>query len=281
MQLAVLGRGAPSLNGGIDLAGEVVSSDSDQFHKRDQVLVCGCGLSETADGGYAEYARVDEGCLLPLPEGLTIRDAMALGTAGFTAALAVTRMEENGQRPDRGPILVTGASGGVGSIAIDLLAAREYEVVALTGKQEAYDYLHELGVSECIDRTEIEMGTRPLEKARWGGAVDNVGGDILAWLTRTVKPWGNIASIGLAGGFKLETTVMPFILRGVSLLGINSIEMPLELRNRTWQRLGADLKPTHLDRISSRTITFDELPEAFDAYIKGAVIGRTVVEIGS
>ena len=283
--LAATGSGrilrAPALNGGIDLAGEVMSSESDQFHAGDQVLACGCGLSETADGGYAEYAQVTERCLFPLPKGLTGRDAMALGTAGFTAALALIRMEENGQNTERGPILVTGASGGVGSIAIDLFAARGYEVVALTGKQEAHDYLHDLGARKCIDRNAMEMGTRPLEKALWAGAVDNTGGDTLAWLTRTVQPWGNIASIGLAGGVKLETTVMPFILRGVSLLGINSIEMPLELQASIWQRLGTDLKPVHLDRIAGRTITFDELPEAFDAYMSGSVIGRTVVEIGA
>jgi NADPH2:quinone reductase len=205
---------------------------------------------------------------------------MALGTAGFTAAMAVMRMEQNGQNPELGKILVTGATGGVGSIAIDILASRGYEVVAFTGKQEQYDYLRSLGASEFVDRHSIEMGTRPLESATWGGAVDNAGGETLAWLTRTVKPWGNIASIGLVDDFKLNTTVMPFILRGVSLLGINSIEMPNEVRNDLWKRMGNDLKPRNLDKVVTREVNFDELPQTFDSYLDGTNTGRTLVRIG-
>jgi acrylyl-CoA reductase (NADPH) len=204
---------------------------------------------------------------------------MAIGTAGFTAALAVARMEQNGQTTDNGPVVVTGATGGVGSLAINILSARGYEVIAFTGKSERHDYLGQLGASEFIDRHSIEMGSRPLEKATWGGAVDNAGGETLAWLTRTVKPWGNIASIGLVDDYKLNTTVMPFILRGVSLLGINSIEMPLEVRNEVWTRLGADLKPDKLDLIVTREVTFDNLADTFAGFLDGSNWGRTVVKI--
>lgn len=268
------------LNGGIDLAGTVESSSDERFKTGDEVLVCGCGLSETADGGYAEKARVCAHCVVPLPEGITMKEAMALGTAGFTAAMAVMRMEQNGQTPDHGKVVVTGATGGVGSIAIDILAARGYEVVAFTGKTDQHDYLTSLGASEFIDRHSIEMGSKPLEAATWGGAVDNAGGETLAWLTRTVKPWGNIASIGLVDDYKLNTTVMPFILRGVSLLGINSIEMPDDMRNEIWKRLGADLKPQHLDKVVTREVAFDDLPATFDSYLDGSNTGRTLVRIG-
>ena len=267
------------LNGGIDLSGTVETSDDERFKPGDEVLVAGCGLSETADGGYAEVARVCADCVVPLPAGLTLKESMALGTAGFTAAMAVMRMEQNGQSPDHGRILVTGATGGVGSIAIDILASRGYEVVAFTGKKEQYDYLRSLGASDFVDRHSVEMGTRPLESATWGGAVDNAGGETLAWLTRTVKPWGNIASIGLVDDFKLNTTVMPFILRGVSLLGINSIEMPNDVRNTLWQRMGDDLKPKNLDRVITREVGFDQLPETFDSYLEGSNTGRTLVKI--
>jgi len=272
---------AEQLNGGIDFSGVVESSESDAYKAGDEVLVCGCGLSETRDGGFSEIARVPADCVVRVPDGLSLRDTMAIGTAGFTAAIAMIRLEENGQSPDHGPMLVTGATGGVGSIAIDMLAAKGFNVVALTGKSDQHDYLSTLGASEFVNRHELEMGSRPLEKVLWGGAVDNVGGDTLGWLTRTVQPWGNIASIGNASGIKIETTVMPFILRGVSLLGINSIEMPTSLRNRAWQRLGHDLKPAHLDLIAPRTIDFDDLPGAFEAYLTGSVVGRTVVKVSS
>ena len=265
---------------GIDLSGIVESSEDSRFKGGDKVLVCGAQLSEIYDGGYAEYARIKADSVVPLPEGISLRDAMALGTAGYTAAIAVQRMEDNGQIPERGPIVVTGATGGVGSIAINMLSGLGYEVLAFTGKPEQESYLKALGASKLLLRNEIDMsGKKPMEKAQWGGAVDNVGGETLAWLTRTVVPWGNIASIGLAGGVTLETTVMPFILRGVSLLGINSIEMPLSVRDRAWQLLASDLKPSQLSLIAPRTITFDDLPGAFDDYINGKVTGRTVVAI--
>lgn len=267
------------LNGGVDLAGTVVFSQDPRFIEGQSVLVCGCGLSETADGGYAEYARVCSDCVVAIPDGMNEREAMGLGSAGFTAALTVIRMEQLDQRPELGPVVVTGATGGVGSFAIDLLSSRGYEVIAFTGKVSNESYLKSLGASSLLNRHEIDFGTKPLETAKWGGAVDNVGGDTLAWLTRTVAPFGNIASIGLAGGFKLNTTVMPFILRGVSLIGINSIEMPMSLRKQSWRRLTEDLKPKHLDKIITRELEFDELPTAFNSYIDSENVGRTVVKI--
>lgn len=282
--LAATGKGrilrTSPLNGGIDVSGHVASSSDPRFKEGDPVVVCGCGLSETIDGGYSEYVRVPAWSVVPLPDGLSLRDAMAIGTAGFTAAIAVQRMQDNGQVPETGPIVVTGATGGVGSYAIDMLAALGYEVLAFTGKVDQEPYLRELGASGLLNRKELEMGTKPLENARWGGAVDSVGGETLAWLTRTTNVWGNIASVGLAGGFKLETTVMPFILRGVSLLGINSVECPQYVRERAWSRLAGDLRPRHLATIAHREVSLDELPAVFDEYVDAAVTGRTVVRIG-
>ena len=267
------------LNGGIDLAGVVVSSEDTAFKPGDEVLVNGSGLSETVDGGYSEYARVDSNVLVAIPDGMSAIAAMQIGTAGYTAALAIHRMEQNSQSPDMGPIVVTGATGGVGSIAIDMLAARGYEAVALTGKATEEAYLREIGASRILLRNQIDLGKRPMEKAQWAGAIDNLGGDYLTWLTRTVDYGGNIASIGLAASAALNTTVLPFILRAVSLLGINSVDTPSGLRRAVWERIGNDLKPQHLDTIGHRTISFDELPDAFQAYIDGTVTGRTVVKI--
>lgn len=268
------------LVGGIDLSGTVVSSTDARYQPGEAVVVTGCGLSETHDGGYAGFARVPGDWVVPLPPGLTLRTAMALGTAGFTAALAILRMEHNGQRPENGPVLVTGASGGVGSIAIDMLSSRGYEVVAVTSKPAVADYLRALGAASVLLRGEIQMGTKPLESARWGGVIDNVGGELLSWLTRTTNTGGNIASIGLAGGASLNTSVMPFILRGVNLLGINSAATPREARLAVWQRIATDLLPRHLERIVTRTVSFDELPQAFQVYLDGTNAGRTLVRIG-
>ncbi len=271
------------LVGGIDLAGEVVSSQHAAFEPGQKVLVNGCGLSETHNGGYAQYARVQGDWIVPIPAGLSEFQCMAIGTAGYTAALAIHRMEQNGQQPDgpdSGEIVVTGASGGVGSLAIDMLAGRGYRVVAVTGKKSSTAYLEQLGAARVLLREEINLGSRPLEEALWAGAIDNLGGDVLGWLTRTTKFWGNIASIGLAASADLKTTVVPFILRGVNLLGINSVFTPRPLRLAVWQRLASDLKPRHLDTIVTRTVTLDELPQAFEPYVKGQVTGRTVVKIG-
>lgn len=267
------------LAGGIDLSGEVVSSTDPRYTPGQKVLVTGSGLSETLDGGYAEFARVPGEEVIPLPAGLTERDAMAIGTAGFTAALAIHRMEQNGQTPDKGPIVVTGATGGVGSLAIDMLSGRGYEVVAVSGKPEADDYLRSIGATRILRRQDVNFGARPLEAVQWAGAVDNVGGEMLTWLTRTVDFWGNIASIGLAGSHELKTTVMPFILRGVNLLGINSSATPRSVRLEVWDRIATDLRPTRLDRIADRLVSFEELPTQFGDYMKGTVTGRTVVKI--
>ncbi|MGH8136887.1 MAG: oxidoreductase [Steroidobacteraceae bacterium] len=269
------------LVGGIDLAGIVESSTDSRYSPGDHVLVTGNSLSETHDGGYAEYARVKGDWVIPMPHGLQLATAMALGTAGFTAALAIHRMEQNGQTPARGPVVVTGATGGVGSLAIDMLSGRGYDVVAVSGKAAAADYLKGLGASSLLVRQQIDFGSRPLEAARFGGAIDNVGGEMLTWLTRTVDFWGNIASIGLTGGAELKTTVMPFILRGVSLLGVNSSATPRDVRLAVWRRIATDLRPRHLERIVTRTIAFSELPDAFAAYIDGSVTGRTVVRISA
>jgi len=268
------------LVGGIDLAGIVESSGDARFAPGSAVLVTGCGLSETHDGGYAQFARVPGDWVIPMPRGLDAFTAMALGTAGFTAALAIHRMEQNGQEPGGGPIAVTGASGGVGSLAIDMLSARGYRVVAVSGKADAAPYLKELGASEVLPRAGLDLGSRPLENARFGGAIDNLGGETLTWLTRTVDFWGNIASIGLASGAAFSTTVMPFILRGVALLGINSSATRREWRLAVWQRIATDLRPRHIERIVTRTIELGELPAAFPAYLAAGITGRTVVRIG-
>lgn len=268
------------LVGGIDLAGNVVSSGDERFSAGDAVLVNGCGLSETQDGGYAEYARVKADSLVAIPDGLDAAKAMQLGTAGYTAALAIHRMEQNSQLPENGPIVVTGATGGVGSIAVDMLDARGYEVVAVTGKADQADYLKSIGASRVLLTSDIDFGKRPMEKAQWAGAIDNLGGDYLTWLTRTVMYGGNIASIGLAASHELNTTVLPFILRAVCLLGINSVETPAILRRQVWQRIGGDLQPRHLDRIAGTSIDFEALPGAFQAFIDGTVTGRIVVKIG-
>jgi NADPH2:quinone reductase len=267
------------LVGGIDFAGVVESSADSRYSAGEPVLVTGCGLSETHDGGYAQYARVKGDWVIPMPPGLDAAAAMAIGTAGFTAAYAIHRMEQNGQTPEGGPIVVTGASGGVGSIAIDMLAGRGYQVVAVSGKASSAEYLQTLGATTVLPRQQIDFGSRPLEAARFAGAIDNVGGEMLTWLTRTVDFWGNIASIGLVGSAELKTTVMPFILRGVSLLGINSSATLRPARLAVWKRIATDLRPRHLDRIVTRTISFDDLPGAFAAYLDGGVTGRTVVKI--
>jgi NADPH2:quinone reductase len=268
------------LTGGIDAAGEVSESNDRRFKAGDPVIVTGYELSATHDGGYAEYLTVNADWVVPLPDGLSLKESMSLGTAGFTAALALYRMEINGQRPEMGPILVTGATGGVGSFAVNIFDGEGYDVTAVTGKADQHAFLEHLGAQEVVEREKIKPGRHALERGRWGGAVDNVGGEMLAGITRTVKPWGNIASIGLAGGHDLNTTVMPFILRGVSLLGINSSGCPYEIREEIWQRLATDLKPRQLDEIVTRNIDLEGLPEVFDEMMDGQILGRVLVEIG-
>ena len=266
--------------GGIDVAGTVEASEDSMFEQGDEVLVTGFGLSEDRDGGYSEVTRLKAEHALKIPEELDAKRAMAIGTAGLTAALAIARMEHNGLSPEAGPVIVTGATGGVGSLAVDILAGRGYEVVALTGKAEQRGYLENLGAHEVLLRQELQMGSRPLESARWAGAVDTVGGETLGWLTRTVKKDGRIAVCGNAGGVGFETTVMPFILRGVDLLGIDSDWCALETRRELWARLAdGDLRPRHLEEIT-RVIDFEELPDAFRPFLEGDSKGRTVVRIG-
>lgn len=267
--------------GGIDLAGVVVSSAVPRFAPGDKVIATSYDLGVSHHGGYAEYALVPGGWVLPLPTGLTPAQAMALGTAGLTAALAISRMEDNGLRVENGPVLVTGATGGVGSLAIDMLAGRGYEVVALTGKVGELDWLYELGVHRVMLRNELSLPhPKPLDKGLWAGAVDNLGGDVLAWVLSTTKPAGVVASIGLAGGSTLNTTVMPFVLRGVSLLGIDSGYAGFSVRERAWGRLAADLRPRHLDRIA-HSVEFEALPQVFEHLLAGKARGRTVVRIGA
>lgn len=267
------------LIGGIDVAGEVVSSDDAGFAPGDAVVVTGCGLSETRDGGYAELVRVPAECVVPLPDGLDAHAAMALGTAGFSAALAVMRLEENHQTPELGPLLVTGATGGVGGFAVAMLAALGYEVHALTGKPESAPYLRELGAAAVLDRHTLKLGERPLESAQWGGAVDTLGGAVLAWLTRSVRPYGNIAAVGLAAGTELNTTVLPFILRGVSLLGIHSVDCPSALRRAVWARMASDLRPPRLADSVADTVGLEGLPAVFERVMQGAQQGRVVVDL--
>ena len=267
--------------GGIDLCGEVVDSADARFKPGDKVIATSFDIGVAHHGGYAEYARVPAGWVVPLPAGLDLFEAMALGTAGFTAALGIVRMEDNGLAPANGPVIVTGATGGVGALAIDMLAQLGYHVVALTGKEAEADYLKMLGAAEILLRSSIDFDTvRPLEAARWAGAVDNVGGQILHWVLATMKQAGTVASIGNAASFNIDTTVFPFILRGVSLLGVDSGYMGFPTRQRVWDRLATDLKPRHLAAIT-RTIDFDALPGAFDDFIHGRVKGRTVVRIGA
>ena len=266
--------------GGIDLAGEVVESADPRFQPGASVIATSFDIGVAHHGGYAEYARVPASWVVALPAGLDLFEAMALGTAGFTAALGIVRMEDNGLAPENGPVIVTGATGGVGGLAIDMLAQKGYHVVALTGKAEETDYLKGLGAAEIRLRADIDFDkVRPLEAAQWAGAVDNVGGQILHWILATMKQAGTVASIGNAASFNISTTVFPFILRGVSLLGIDSGYMGFPTRQRVWDRLATDLKPRHLAAVT-RTIAFDALPDAFDDFIAGRVKGRTVVRIG-
>jgi NADPH2:quinone reductase len=266
------------LVGGIDVAGHVASSSDARFNAGDEVLVTGYDLGVAHDGGYAEYVRVPADWVVRLPAGLSMRDAMAIGTAGFTAALSLVEMERNGLTPASGPVVVTGATGGVGSVAIQVLAARGYRVTAITGKDEG-DFLRALGAQDVLSRATLQMGTRPLEKAQWAGAVDPVGGETLAWLTRTMLYGGTIASSGLTGGTELHTTVLPFILRGVKLLGIDSVMCPMPVREETWRRLGTDLRPGQLSHAVTE-IGLEALPDAFATLLEGGARGRYVVKLG-
>ncbi len=266
------------LIGGIDAAGTVTSSSDARFKVGDEIICTSYDMGVAHDGGFSEVCRVPADWVVPLPKGLTLFDAMALGTAGYTAGLAVELLELNGMAPNNGKVLVNGATGGVASLAIDMLAALGYSVTAVTGKTAEHDFLRKLGAAEILDRATIDFGTRPLEKPLWAAAFDSVGGEQLAWLTRTMQPQGLIASFGNAGGIELKTSVLPFILRGVRLIGVDSAVTPMAMRRRVWARLASDLKPRHLADIA-HTITLDELPGYFQRMLKGEIRGRAVVRM--
>ncbi|WP_223621096.1 YhdH/YhfP family quinone oxidoreductase [Lysobacter sp. ESA13C] len=266
------------LVGGIDVAGHVVASSDPAFKEGDAVLVTGCGLSEVRDGGYGQYARLQAQWTIPLPAGLSLRESMILGTAGFTAALALHRMLDNRQTPAQGPLAVTGATGGVGSLALDIFSRVGFEVHAISGKPEQADYLRSIGAREVLGRDALQT-ERPMESARFGGGLDNVGGPMLASLLAQTAPYGNVATAGLAATHELATTVMPFIIRGVSLLGVASAGTARSIRDEIWQRLGSDWKPAHLDRICTREVGLAELPQVFPGMLAGGSVGRTLVVI--
>ncbi len=265
---------------GIDLAGVVAESSDSRFKPGDEVLATSYELGVSHYGGYSEYARVNAGWVVPLPTGLTLKEAMALGTAGFTAALSIHQLEKNGLKPQNGPVLVTGATGGVGSIAISILSNLGYTIAASTGKSSEHNYLKELGASEILSREETSAeSNRPLEKERWAGSLDSVGGSTLAYLIRTTRYAGSIAAYGNTGGPNLNTTVFPFILRAINLLGIESVNCPMELRHQLWQRLASDYKPRHLLDIIGHEVPLEELPKALATILKGGTRGRTIIRV--
>ncbi len=267
------------LVGGIDVAGHVVASTDPKFREGDAVLVTGCGLSETRDGGYAEYARLESKWVVPLPAGLSLRESMILGTAGFTAALALYRLRDNRQTPEQGPLAVTGATGGVGSLAVDIFSRAGFEVHAISGKPENSGYLKSIGAREVLGR-DVLTTARPMESVRFGGGLDNVGGPMLASLLAQTAPYGNVATAGLAASHELDATVMPFIIRGVSLVGIASAGTARDIRDDIWRHLADDWKPAHLGTICTREIGLNELPEVFKTMLAGHSFGRTLVKIG-
>jgi putative YhdH/YhfP family quinone oxidoreductase len=267
------------LVGGIDVAGHVVQSTDPAFREGDAVLVTGSGLSETRDGGYSEYARLDAKWVIPLPAGLSLRESMIIGTAGFTAALALLRMTENRQTPGLGPLAVTGATGGVGSLAVAIFRKAGFDVHAISGKPENAEYLKSLGASEVLGRDALAT-TRPMESVRFGGGLDNVGGAMLASLLAQIAPYGNVASAGLAASPELQATVMPFIIRGVSLLGVASAGTARDIREEVWRRLASGWKPSNLEAACTRETGLDGLPQVFATMLAGGSLGRTLVAFG-
>lgn len=272
-------RGFP-LNGGIDVAGHVMASTDSSFKEGDAVLCTGSGLSETRDGGYGEVVRLPSRWTIPLPSGLSLRESMIIGTAGFTAALGLLRMQDNRQTAAMGPVAVTGASGGVGMLAIDIFSRAGYEVHAISGKSEQFDFLRDLGARECVDRRQLAFSGKPMDATRFAGALDSIGGPMLSGLLPLVSPYGNVALCGNAGGMKFDGTVMPFIIRGASLLGIASAGTARAIRDIIWQHLASIWKPQHLDRIATNEIGLDELPQIFPRMLAGDSFGRTLVRVG-
>jgi NADPH2:quinone reductase len=265
--------------GGIDATGVVESSSDGRFKPRDPVICTSYEFGVSHNGGWSQVCRAPADWIVPLPKGLTLLEAATLGVAGYTAGLAMELLELNGMAPGNGKVLVNGATGGVSTLVIEMLSQKGYEVVAVTGKEAEAPFLRKLGAAEVLPRQKLEMGTRPLEKGLWAAAFDSIGGEQLAWLTRTMQPDGLIASYGNAGGIELKTTVLPFILRGVRLIGVNTGETPMALRRKIWGRLASDLKPRHLQEVAS-VITLDDLPGYFEKMLKGRIRGRAVVKLG-
>lgn len=266
---------------GIDLAGVVEESSDVRFKEGDEVIATGYDLGVGHYGGFSEYARIKADWLVPRPSSLTLLESMALGTAGFTAAQAIYHLVKNGLRPDQGPVLVTGATGGAGSIAVNILSNLGYTVAASTGKASEHDFLRALGASEIVDRSVTSAeSSRPLEKETWAGAVDSVGGSTLAYLLRTTKYGGSVAAFGNAGGFNFSTSVYPFILRGVSLLGIDSAYYPMEPRREIWELLAHSYKPPKLMSHIGHEAAFEALPDALARILKGGMRGHTIIQIG-
>ncbi|MFD4820341.1 NADPH:quinone oxidoreductase family protein [Peribacillus butanolivorans] len=265
---------------GIDLAGVVVSSENPRFKEGDEVIATSYGIGVSQSGGYSEFARVPAEWIVPLPEGLTLKEAMVIGTAGFTAALSVLRLEENNLTPDQGSVLVTGATGGVGSFAVSILSKLGYSVEASTGKESEHGYLKEIGASTIVSREDVYNGKlRALGKQKWSGAVDPVGGEPLASVLSQIQYGGSVAVSGLTAGTNLPATVFPFILRGVNLLGIDSVNCPMDTRLKVWQRLATDFKLAHLEQLIQQEITLKDLPDVLPTLLKGEARGRTIVKL--
>ena len=269
----------PTLIGGIDAAGTVVHSEDQRFAAGQPVLVTGCGLSETRDGGFSERLRVPGDVLISIPSPFTAREASILGTAGLTAMLAIERLQENHVTPDKGPILVTGASGGVGTVAVLLLSRLGYPTIAMTGKLEAHETLRALGADEIREPFDLSGDPDGLAKAEIAGAIDNLGGNALPLLVRMAQPWGSVVSIGRATGNEFSGSVIPFIIRGVSILGVTSANCPMERRCRIWARLFEILRPEDLEPLVSDTIDLEDLPGRFPQYLEGRGRGRTLVRL--
>ncbi|MFE4708958.1 acryloyl-CoA reductase [Peribacillus simplex] len=265
---------------GIDMAGVVVSSEDSRFKEGDEVIATSYGIGVSQSGGYSQFARVPAEWIVPLPDGLTMKEAMIIGTAGFTAALSVLRLEENNLTPEQGSVLVTGATGGVGSFAVSILSKLGYSVEASTGKESEHKYLKEIGAATIVSREEVYDGKlRALGKQKWSGAIDPVGGEPLASVLSQIKYGGAVAVSGLTAGTSLPATVFPFILRGVNLLGIDSVNCPMDTRLKVWHRLATDFKLEHLEQLIQQEITLEELPDVLPTLLKGEARGRTIVKL--
>ncbi|WP_312097412.1 acryloyl-CoA reductase [Niallia sp.] len=265
---------------GIDLAGIVVSSEDSRFKEGDPVIATSYEIGVSHSGGYSEYARVPAEWIVPLPAGLSLKEAMIIGTAGFTAALSIQRLQDNGVKKENGPVLVTGATGGVGSFGVAMLSKLGFDVVASSGKKEAADYLTSIGASSVIGRDEVYNGkVKALDKQLWAGAVDPVGGESLAAIISKITYGGSVAVSGLTGGGAVPTSVFPFILRGVNLLGIDSVYCPMEIRQKLWERIATDLKPEDLTSFIHKEVSLQQLPEELPTILKGGITGRIIVAV--